>query len=207
MSDRFDVLKSWVRGAAKGTASRLGKLGPVANARQAIDELRQRRASLSEGAISSAVARAPDVASSTASIRDGLIRLDLSYDDGEHRVFAVVPERVRFAPRGAKEVLFSVEPPELASDPRVRDAVGCIAAAIARALWGPVLGARRGDEHALTEREGTALRTDLRSIPAVRSALEGGPLGVALEVLTIESFVIEDRRLRLKIRLPMLPFR
>jgi hypothetical protein len=207
VSDRFNVLRSWVRGAAKASADRLGKLESVANARQAISELRQRRASLSEGALSSAVARGAEVVASTASIRDGLIRLDLTYEDGEQRMFAVLPERVRFAPRGAKEVLFSIEPPELASDSRVREAVGCIAAAIARALWGPVLGQKRGDEQALTEREGSSIRTDLRSIPAVRAALEGSPLAMALEVITIEAFVLEDRRLRLKIGFPSLPFR
>ena len=49
------------------------------------------------------------------------------------------------------------------------------------------------------------LRADLRTVPAVRAALEGSGLAMALEVLTIESLALEDRALRLKIGLPV-PF-
>lgn len=65
-----------------------------------------------------------------------------------------------------------------------------------------MLAPRRGDEQALVEREGARLRADLRTVPAVRAALEGSALAMALEVLTIESFALEDRALRLKIGLP-----
>lgn len=205
MSKRGDLLRSLVHRAAKAGADRIGRMPAVAGARQAIEELKQRRASLGEAALSSAVAHAPGVRASSVSISGGLMRIDLAFDDGESRVFAVEPEAVRFAPRGAKEVLFAVEPPEMVSDARVRDAVGCVAAAIARTLWGPALPPRAGDEQALVEREGARLRADLRTVPAVRAALEGSALAMALEVLTIESFTLEDRALRLKIGLP-LPF-
>jgi hypothetical protein len=205
MGERLDLLKSFVRTAAKASTDRIARLGPLAGARSAIEELKQRRASVSEGALSSAVAHAPGVRASTVSIRDGQIRVELTLEDGASKVFAVVPEGVRFAPRGAKEVLFSVEPPALVSDARVRDAVGCVAAAIARALWGPVLPPRQGDEQALVEREGARLRTDLRTVPAVRAALEGSALALALDVLTIESFLVEERTLRVKIGLPFPP--
>jgi hypothetical protein len=193
-----------VRSAAKAGSERLGSLAPVQGARRALEELKQRRATLSEGMIGAAVAHAPGVRAATVSLEAGQIRVDATFDDGESRVFAVVPEKVRFAPRGAKELLFSLEPPESVNDARVRDVVGSVAAAIARALWGPVLGPREGDEQALVEREGARLRADLRTVPAVRSALEG-PLGMALDVLSIESFVIEDRALRFKIALPLPP--
>ncbi|HEY8427991.1 MAG TPA: hypothetical protein VIL20_06430 [Sandaracinaceae bacterium] len=199
---RLDLLRSLVRSAAKAGAERLGKLGPVAGARQVLDELKQRRASVSEAALSSAVACMPGVRASTVSARDGWLRIDLTFDDGSV-VFAVAPELVRFAPRGAKEVLFRVEPEELARDERVRDAVGGLAAAIARALWGPMLPPRKTDEQALVERDGTRLRADLRTVPAVRAALEGSPFEMALDVITIDSFAIEDRALRIKIGLPI----
>jgi hypothetical protein len=202
---RLDLLRSWVRTAAKASADRLAKMGPVANARQAFEELRQRRASIGEAPLSRALAHAPDVAASMVSIRDGRIRVDLGYEDGSTLVFSVLPETVRFAPRGAKEVIFSIEPESLASDGRVRDAVGCIAAAIARAVWGPVLGRRGADETALVEREGLRLRADLRTVPSVRATLEGSPLAMALEALSIESFDVEDRALRVKIGLPLPP--
>lgn len=204
MAKGLDVLRSWVRSAAKAGSERLGNLTAVQHARRALEELKQRRASLSEAAIGSAVAHAPGVHAATVSIDGGQIRVDATFDDGESRVFAVVPERVRFAPRGAKEVLFSVEPPERVNEARVRDVVGSLAAAIARALWGPVLGPREGDEQALIEREGARLRADLRSVPAVRAALEG-PLGMALDLFSIESFAIEERELRFKVALPLPP--
>jgi hypothetical protein len=204
VAKRFDVLRSWVRSAAKAGSERLGSLTPVKGARRAFEELRQRRASLSEAMIGSAVAHAPGVRAATVSLDGDQIRVDATFDDGESRTFAMVPEKVRFAPRGAKELIFSLEPPESVNDRRVRDVVGSVAAAIARALWGPVLGPREGEEQALIEREGARLRTDLRSIPAVRSALEG-PLGMALDVFSIESFEIEDRALRFKIALPLPP--
>jgi hypothetical protein len=202
---RIDLLRSWVRSAAKASAERVSRMAPVAGARQAFEELRQRRASLSEAALSTALAHAPGVAESTVSIAAGRVRIDLGYEDGSSLVFATMPASVRFAPRGAKEVFFSVEPPELAGDRRVREAVGCVAAAIARALWGPVLPRRKDEEMALVDRDAVGLRADLRSVPAVRSALEGGALAMALDVLTIESFAAEDRALRIKIGLPLPP--
>ena len=203
---RLDVLRSLVRGAAKAGADRVSKLRPVANARQAMVELRARRATLTEGALSSAIAHGVrGVTAATVSLKEGRILADVGLEDGETLTLAIVPEQARFAPRGAKEVLFSVEPPEAVEDSRARDIVGAVAAAIARALWGPILGPRRPDEHALVEREGARLRADLRTVPAVRSTLEGSALAVALEVISIKSFTIEERALRLVVALPM-PF-
>lgn len=203
MSERLDTLRSLLHRAAKAGRGRLARLGPVAGARHALEELKQRRATIPEAALSRAVAHAPGVKASTVAVIDGAIRADVTFEDGESLAMALMPETVRFAPRGAKEVIFRVEPPERVGDGRVRDVVGALAAAIARALWGPVLGPRRRDEQALVEREGARLRADLRTVPSVRAALEGSPLAVALEVLTIESFTVEDRALRLKVGLPL----
>lgn len=205
MAGRFDLLRSFVRSAAKAGKERLSEIGPVANAKRAIEEIRDRRATLGEGALSSAIAGAPGARATTVSLQEGRIVCDLVFDDDRSLVFAVIPEKARFAPRGAKEVIFTVEPPEIVDDVRARDVVGCIAAAIARALWGPILGPKKGDEQALVEREGARLRTDLRSIPAVRAAVESGPMAMALDVLSIESFTIEDRTLRFRIGLPLPP--
>ncbi len=203
---RLDVFKSLVRSAAKAGANQVKKLGPVRNARRAIAELRARRATLTEGALSSAIVNgAPGVRAATVSLQDGRLIADVGFDDGETLVLSIVPEQARFAPRGAKEVIFAVEPPESIGSSRARDIVGAVAAAIARTLWGPILGARRPDEHALVELEGARMRTDLRTVPAVRSTLEGSALGVALEVISIEKFEIEERTLRIVIALPMPP--
>lgn len=203
MGERLDTLKSLLHRAARAGSDRLGKLPPVAGAKQAIEELKQRRATLSEAALSRAVAHAPGVSASVVGVSDGMVRADVTFDDGTSLALGIVPETVRFAPRGAKEVIFRVEPPSLVEDGRVREVIGSLAAAVARALWGPVLGPPKRDEQALVEREGARLRADLRTVPSVRAALEGGALAMVLEVLTIESFAIEDRTLRLKIGLPL----
>lgn len=203
MGERLDTLRSLLHRAAKAGSDRVGRLPPVAGVRRAVEELKQRRANITEGMLSSAVAHAAGVRASSAIVHGGLARIEITYDDGASLTFGVAPVATRFAPRGAKEVIFSVDPPELVSDARVRDAVGCVAAAIARTLFGPLLPPRQGDEQALIEREGVHLRADLRTIPAVRGALEGSPLAMALELLTIESFALEDRAIRLKIGLPL----
>ncbi len=201
---RFDVLKSLVRSAAKAGGERLSKLSAVTNARQAFEELRARRSSITEAALSRAITGGvASIRAATVSLRDGRCAVDLDYEDGRSLVFAILPEQTRFAPRGAKEVIFSVEPPEMVDDARAREVVGAFAAAIARALFGPVLGERAEDEQALVDREGARLRADLRTVPSVRAALEGSALAMALEVISIESFEIEDRVLRVVIALPI----
>lgn len=201
---RFDVLKSLVRGAAKAGTERLGKLRGVQGVRGALGDLRARRASVSEAALARAITHGVGGAGSVSvACRDGRIVADVSFDRGDPLVVAVIPEQTRFAPRGAKEVLFTVEPPELVADARAREVVGAIAAAIARALWGPMLGERREGEHALVDREGARLRADLRTVASVRAALEGSAIGMALDVLSIEGFAIEDRALRVTIALPL----
>ena len=118
---RFDVLKSLVRGAAKAGAERVQKLRPVANVRLAMAELRARRATLTEGALSSAIAQGVrGVTAATVSLTEGRIIADVGLEDGETLVLAIIPEQARFAPRGAKEIVFSVEPPAAVDDGRFR---------------------------------------------------------------------------------------
>lgn len=201
---RFDVLRSLVRSAAQAGRERLSKLDSVTGVREAIEEIRARRITLSEAALTRAISDGMrDVSAVTVSLRDGRASVDLGFEDGQAVVFAFVPEQARFAPRGAKEVIFRVEPAEAVQNVRVREAVGAVAAGIARALWGPILGERRREEAAFVEREGGQLRADLRSVPAVRAMLEGSSFAMALEVLSIEGFAIEERGLRVIVALPM----
>ena len=112
MAGRLDLLKSLVRSATQASAERLRDLKPVANARKVLEELKARRATLDEQMVSKALARAEGVRGVSVRLSDGRIGCDLSYDDGANLVFAVIPDQARFAPRGAKEVVFRVEPPE-----------------------------------------------------------------------------------------------
>ena len=202
MSSRFDVLRSLVRGATRSASRRVRNLGPVTNARRVLAELKAMRATLTEGALSSAVAQAEGVEGATVRITGGRVLVDVDWTDGEHTAVAIWPERARFAPRGAKEVVFRVDPPEHVRGRRTREIVGGIAAAIARALWGPVLGARGAAEQALVETEGARLRCDLRTVPAVRAAFDGSGLAPVLDVIALEGFVVEENYLRLQLKLP-----
>lgn len=202
MASRFDVLKSLVRSAARAGAERVQDLGAVRGAKAVLAELRQRRVTITEPMMSSAIAQTPGVSASSVSLANGRIALDATFEDGRSLAMTVLPQEVRFAPRGAKEILFTVEPPEIVGDGRARDVVGCVAAAIARGVWGPMLGPRTDGEAALVEREGARLRCDLRTVPAVRASLEGSPFAMALDVLTIGGFEIEDRALRVTLGLP-----
>jgi len=201
---RFDVLKSLVRSAARAGGDRIAKVGRVGDVRKALTDLRARRIAITEVMLTRAINHGVrGVEAATVSLREGRARIDLDFGGSEQLAFALFPDEARFAPRGAKEVIFSVEPAELVGDARVREVAGAVAAGIARALWGPMMGPPVDGEEAFIDREGARLRADLRSVPAVRALLEGSPLAMALEVLAIEGFVIEDRALRIVIALPV----
>lgn len=201
---RFDVLKSLVRSAARASGERLSKVGRVEDFRKVLSDLRGRRIAITEVMMTRAINHGVrGVEAATVSLREGRARIDLAYEDAEPLGFALICDEARFAPRGAKEVIFAIEPSELVGDRRVREVVGAVAAGIARALWGPMMGPAVDGEEAFVEREGARLRADLRSVPAVRALLEGSPLAMALEILAIERFVIEDRALRVVIALPV----
>ncbi|MGE0789606.1 MAG: hypothetical protein AB7S26_28295 [Sandaracinaceae bacterium] len=202
MSSRLDVLKSVLFRAARAGKDRIEDVGSLKELRKVFGDLRQRRMAIPESHVGAAVSEAPLVRASTVGLRRGRAVVDVGFQDGSVAVFAVIPQEVRFAPRGAKEVLFSVEPPEAVEDSRVRDIVGHVAAALARGVWGPMLGPPRPGEAALIEREGARLRADLRTVPSVRGALEGSPLSMALDVLTIERIEIEDRAMKVTVGLP-----
>lgn len=202
MADRLDVLRSFLRSAADAGSRGLAKVTSWDRVRKLVDELRARRTRLPEAQLSAAMARAPGVTDSTVQVVEGRLAVVNGYDDGATVAFTVVPEQTRFAPRGAKEVIFRVEPAEMVGDPRVRESVGVLAAAVAFLLWGPALGLRRGHQSVLVEREGVRLRADLRELPAVRDALEGGPLAPVLDSLRVDRFELGERALSVVVALP-----
>ena len=121
--------------------------------------------------------------------------------------FALTPRGARFAPRGAKEVLFQVTPAAHVTQAKVRTAVGSLAGAVAHALWAVVLGAPDA-EHlvgAIVDRDGNEqVRVDLRSVPAVRALQGRGPAALVIDMLELERLEVEDGQLVLKLKLPRL---
>ena len=132
------------------------------------------------------------------------MRVHASTTDGALVQVELVPRHVRFAPQGAKELVFGVQPPEALRDHRVSDLAGVLGASIAHALWG--LWLRRGSSEvgaAIVDREGDdALRIDLRTTPAVRAHHGQGPTAMLLEVLSLGRVEARDGALVLEIALP-----
>ena len=206
MGDRLDRLRSLVRSAAEGAAGALGQAAAVSRIREAVREVRERRVRIPERQLARAVLRAGTVAEASVRTRDGHIEIVAELESGRTLRFSLTPQQARFAPRGAKEIVFDVEPPEATLDGKVRDVTGLIASQVARALWGPMLSPSdegEVDAPGLVDREGGTLRVDLRTCPRVRAAQSGGaPFALAMELLSIEGFEVDAQGLALRLALP-----
>jgi hypothetical protein len=204
--ERFDVLRSLARSVANRAVTLVGRTAPVSAVRNAIDTIVHQRSRLDESRLTSAVAHTDDVASASAVARDGTLMVDISFNDNTHVAVVLTPGRVRFAPRGAKEIEFAVSPESLVTSPRVADVVGSIASEIAAVLWNMP---RRGRSKArsgqvIVDRDGLTLRVDLRTTPAAR-ALRNTPLEPLTEVFELRAITIRDSALHLDIALPSRP--
>lgn len=202
MGDRSDLLRSLVRGFAEGAGRRLGI--PFANLHRLFREAITQASSVSDRQIAKALTRASGVREASVVCRDERIWIEATFAEGDTVSLSVTPLSARFAPRGAKEVVFRVDPPELAARAEVRDLVGAIAALIAHTLWAPFFGRLLNPVYdAIAEREGGDVRVDLRSVPAVRAAAQRG-LTQLFDILELSGLAIEGGALKLRIRLPNL---
>lgn len=202
MGNRSDFMKSLVRGFAEGASRRLGF--PLSNLQRMLKEALAQASSVSESQISKALARVPEVKEASAVCRDERIWIEATLSDGQRIRLNVTPKGARFAPRGAKEVVFHVEPEEMAMRAQARDLIAAIGALVAHALWAPFFGRLLNPSYdAIAEREGFEVRVDLRTVPAVRSAMAKG-LGQLFDLLELQHLHVVDGALRLKVRLPAL---
>jgi hypothetical protein len=211
MGDRFDRFRSLVRRAAVGAAGFLGQVRPLSAVRETLRELRDRRVRIPDRVLARAVLRAGTVSAASVRARRGRIEITAELASGRAISAALIPAGTRFAPRGAKELFFDVDPPEASEEPVVRAIAGLLGSAIARALWAPLRGAGAVavDEGALVDREtGGRLRIDLRTCPMVRDALSSGaPATVLIDALTIEALDADEQGLSFRVGLPTLPLR
>ncbi len=202
MTDRFDILRSWVRTAADRAVERIGETRLATATKQLLERLTQQRWRLSDETLTAAAAHAEGVDSAMVACHSGRMFVDASMTNGREVQFSLTPHSVRFAPRGAKEISFDVEPPD-AHDTSI---VGALAGCIARATWpmivrpdSPNVGA------AIVERETPGrLRVDLRSVPAVRDFASTQTAAMIFDVLELESIRVEPGALALKLKLPQL---
>jgi len=202
MNERVDVLRSWVRAAADRLVQSASGTRLAAATRRALERLTQQLWRLSDDALTTAAAHAEGVDSAMVSCKRGRIFVDASLTSGQEVRFSLAPRSVRFAPRGAKEISFDVEPPG-AFDHSI---VGAIAACIARATWPMILPPdARAVGSAIVEPEGAgSVRVDLRTVPAVRRFASRGTAAMIFDVLELESIRVEPGALALKLKLPQL---
>ena len=202
MGDRSDLIRSLVRGLAEGAGRKLGL--PFTGLQKLVREALAQASSISDRQIAKALTRLPIVREASAVCRDERIWIQATFDEGDTVSLSVEPLSARFAPRGAKEVLFRVEPPEFAGRAEVRDLVGAIAALIAHTLWAPFFGRLLNPVYdSIAERDGSHVRVDLRSVPAVRAAAQKG-LAQLFDLFELSGIAVSDGALRLQVRLPAL---
>ena len=205
---RLDILRSLVRDAADAVGDRLRDVEAIAGLRKGFEDLRARRVRIGEETLTAAVAQAHGAESASVIARDGSIRCEVAFSDGDRLAVTFVPEGVRFAPRGAKEVAFDGQPAEVCRGNHVTDVAAALGTAIAIALWGPA--APRGEEAhrgAIADRQGTHFRIDLRSLPWVRALGNQGPTAMLLDLLEPTEMRVEDGALVLALKLPLLGHR
>jgi hypothetical protein len=202
MTERFDILRSWVRVAADRAIDRLTGTKLASATKQIVERLTQQRWRLSDETLTAAAAHADGVDSAMVSCRSGKMFVDASMTSGKEVQFSLAPHAVRFAPRGAKEISFDVEPPG-AHDTSV---VGALAACIAKATWPMIAPSDSIDVGgAIVERETAGrLRVDLRSVPAVRRFASNQTAAMVFDMLELESMRVEPGALALKLKLPQL---
>jgi len=202
MNDRFDILRSWVRAAADRAVDRVSETKFASMTKQLLERLTQQRWRLTDETLTTAAAHADGVDSAMVACHSGRMFVDASMTNGREVQFSLAPSSVRFAPRGAKEISFDVEPPD-AHDTSI---VGALAACIAKATWPMIAPADLAEVgSAIVERENPGrLRVDLRSVPAVRRFASTQTAAMIFDVLELESIRVEPGALALKLKLPQL---
>ncbi|MEM9193734.1 MAG: hypothetical protein AAGF12_31455 [Myxococcota bacterium] len=206
MSDRADVLKSLVRQGLSRAGNAVRKIGPLERARQAMREMVDSRAIIDEATIAAEVAYVSSVESVSIRLRDGALRFEAILDGGDELPLSLFPTGALFAPRGAKEIRFRVEPDRAVDRSATSDIAGAVGALVARRLWGPFLRDATAGERALVDRRGAELTMDLRTVPSVRKLEQRSKRALMLDVFDLRSLGVENGKLVLSIGLPVSRF-
>lgn len=194
---RFDVLRSFVRAAG----DRLDVRALRARLARALTETTLARLDLGDAALTAAVARGRGISSATVASDGEAVRVDVSVRDGAALAFALVPSGVQFAPGGAKELAFRIEPADAPDGEASREAFSAIAGVIAETLWRPALAGSGGGggASAFVARQGGELVLDLRTVPSIRAASRNRVGLAILETLVLKSVEVRPGGLRLAI--------
>jgi hypothetical protein len=178
-------------------------MGGSLSLRERFAALLGHRLLITDRQLTAAVARIPEVSAATVSSADGQLRVDASYHDGSILLVSLIPMRSAFAPRGAKELSLRAQPESAALNPRSGDIAAAIATEVAHALWGPFLRKQAGSaRRALAHRHGDVLVVDMRTVPAVRAALNQPLLAAGMDAIGLESINVTPEGLRVVANLP-----
>jgi hypothetical protein len=209
MGERLDRLKSALEHAASSLRERAQQSG-LAKVGAPVRQTLERRARIPLAHLRRAVMSVPGVrAGSVAMVaREGghALALDLDLEDDRRARGELAIAGVSFAPHGAKELSFRVTPAEASGEPALREVVGAVAALVARTIWSASLPpATQAHEGGLVDREGDLLRIDLRTLGAVRSAMQRGPsVAAMLSMIAPERIELVEDGLEVKLALPPL---
>jgi hypothetical protein len=202
---QLDVLKSLLRSGARSAQSSLRSLPLAIAVQRAVSELGFHRLTIGDAGLTRAVTHVPEVAAVTVSSGQGRLRIDASFEDGSRLAFALLPAGMAFAPGGAKELSFTIEPASAARDPRSGELVAAVAGEIARNLWRAALSrAPRSDQGASVSCHEDTLVVDLRSVPEVRWALRQRLPALLIEAIKPRSLEIDNGRMLLTLALDRL---
>jgi hypothetical protein len=196
-----------VRNAADGLRQRVREQPAIAAVRGLARDLQARSAGIPERVLARAAMRLPGVVSTSLRTGDGELIFEAELESGRWARARVIPETPRFAARGAKELVFKVEPPDAAAEAAVKELIGTLSALVARTVWSAALKPASGDqpEGAFVERDGNVLHVDLRTVPAVRAALSSAAGAALLEAVRIERLDVRDGALHVVLGLPQMP--
>lgn len=201
---RFDVFRSLLRSTVLSAEQGLANLPGADAVKRLIEQAAHGlgRVVVRDEQLTAAVARGGDVSEATVSSGRGCVRVDVTFNDGELLRMSLWPDGTAFAPLGAKELSFRVEPDDLAQRTRSRDVIGAIAGEIARTLWKPALArAPHSREPALVSSDRGRMIVDLRSVPEVRWAMRQRVYSAFVELLRPRTIEVGDGCLTLLLAL------
>lgn len=206
MNERLDVLRSLLREAAVTVRDGVRDSGFNQALRKLLEEVARRTAVVSHERLTAAVGRAPGVSAASVRVVPGAIQLEVAFTHGDPCLVSLLPLGAAFAPHGAKEISFQVEPPNLADDTRVGDLVAAIGGEVAHALWAQfVRGMPIPSGHALATRDRASYSVDLRGVPLVRAAMGNRLTATAIELLHVVDIEAEQDHLKLTLALRGMP--
>lgn len=200
--NRLDVVRSLLREATSRVRDRAAGALPLDRLRELASDVMHRRVRIPEPLLTRAVAHARRVEEASVRVHAGALYVDARDPSGPFEA-SFRPEVRAFAPRGAKELVFHVAPEEAVEHPLAAEITNCLAGVIAHHLWAAAAVSEGADPGgAFVEREpGTGFRVDLRTVPAVRAALEG-PSGIIVEALAPSHIEAAEGALKIELALP-----